>query len=75
MCSYIIQRNDFAQACLSVHTGSGSTIVCYGSDVAPDFLSEQQYSNILVRPARFLARQSHRWYEAPPNTANAALCQ
>ena len=43
--------------------GSGSTIVCFGSDEAPAFLKEEQYSDTLVKPARLMARQPHGWYE------------
>lgn len=43
-------------------TGSGSTIVCVGSDEAPAFLSEPQYKNLFVAPARLIARKPGGWY-------------
>jgi 4-diphosphocytidyl-2-C-methyl-D-erythritol kinase len=53
-------------ACSSVFmTGSGSTIVCVGSDVAPAFLKEGQYSDLFVAPARLIVRQPGEWYPAP----------
>jgi 4-diphosphocytidyl-2-C-methyl-D-erythritol kinase len=43
-------------------TGSGSTIVCVGSDSAPQWLSEQQYSDLFVSPTRLIMRQPGGWY-------------
>jgi 4-diphosphocytidyl-2-C-methyl-D-erythritol kinase len=44
-------------------TGSGSTIVGIGSDVAPAFLSEPAYRGVFVRPARLITRQGATgWY-------------
>lgn len=44
-------------------TGSGSTIVCIGSDEPPKFLQEEQYSDVFISPARFLVRNSGKWYK------------
>lgn len=43
-------------------TGSGSTIVCVGSDTAPQWLSEQQYKELFVSPTRLILRQPGGWY-------------
>lgn len=53
-------------------TGSGSTIVCVGSDEVPAFLSEPQYSEMFVSPARLITRQPGQWYAAPSRGAAAA---
>ena len=45
-------------------TGSGSTIVCVGSDTAPAWLSEPQYSELFVSPTRLILRQPGGWYVA-----------
>ncbi|KAK9800355.1 hypothetical protein WJX73_009527 [Symbiochloris irregularis] len=45
-------------------SGSGSTIVCFGSHQVPAFLSEPQYSDVLVQPARLMAREAGCWYNA-----------
>lgn len=52
-------------------TGSGSTIVCIGSDVAPSFLQEAQYNDMFVSPARLITRQPGEWYEAPARAGSA----
>ncbi|KAG2485161.1 hypothetical protein HYH03_016051 [Edaphochlamys debaryana] len=44
-------------------TGSGSTIVCFGSDKAPEFLGEPLYQNLFVSPARLITRKPNGWYE------------
>ena len=44
-------------------TGSGSTLVCVGSDTVPEFLSESQYSDLFVTPARLLTRDESSWYD------------
>ena len=45
-------------------TGSGSTIVGIGSDVAPAFLSEPAYGDLFVAPARLMTRSGpSAWYE------------
>jgi 4-diphosphocytidyl-2-C-methyl-D-erythritol kinase len=43
-------------------TGSGSTIVCVGSDTAPRWLSEPQYKELFVSPTRLIMRQPGGWY-------------
>lgn len=43
-------------------TGSGSTIVCVGSDTAPQWLSEPEYSQLFVSPTRLILRQAGGWY-------------
>lgn len=43
-------------------TGSGSTIVCVGSDTAPQWLSEPQYKDLFVSPTRLIIRQAGGWY-------------
>lgn len=43
-------------------TGSGSTIVCVGDDSIPQFLSDQQYADLFVSPARLIVRQPGQWY-------------
>eukprot|EP00877_Chromochloris_zofingiensis_P007139 jgi/Chrzof1/2679/Cz11g24270.t1 len=43
-------------------TGSGSTIVCVGSDRPPAFLREPEYSQVFVCPARLMVRKSGQWY-------------
>eukprot|EP00887_Chlorella_sp_A99_P003001 scaffold9.g3001.t1 len=48
-------------------TGSGSTIVCVGSDAPPAFLAEPQYASLFVSPARLIVRKPGEW-------ARAALC-
>jgi 4-diphosphocytidyl-2-C-methyl-D-erythritol kinase len=45
-------------------TGSGSTIVCIGSDEVPEFLAEEpQYRDLFISPARFITRKPGEWYE------------
>ena len=44
-------------------TGSGSTIVGVGSDVAPAFLSGGEYQDLFVSPARLIVRKPDAWYE------------
>ncbi|KAG2441337.1 hypothetical protein HYH02_009930 [Chlamydomonas schloesseri] len=45
-------------------TGSGSTIVCFGSDAVPAFLKEEpQYKDLFISPARLITRKPNGWYE------------
>ncbi|GAX78386.1 hypothetical protein CEUSTIGMA_g5828.t1 [Chlamydomonas eustigma] len=44
-------------------TGSGSTLVCMGSDETPAFLSAQEYKDLFVSPARLIVREPGSWYE------------
>lgn len=45
-------------------TGSGSTVVGFGSDAAPAFLREDpEYKDLFVSPARLIKRQPGGWYE------------
>jgi 4-diphosphocytidyl-2-C-methyl-D-erythritol kinase len=53
-------------------TGSGSTIVGVGDDTAPQFLSEEQYKQLFVSPARLIVRQPGAWYEHSSKAAAAA---
>ncbi|KAG1672048.1 hypothetical protein FOA52_008924 [Chlamydomonas sp. UWO 241] len=40
-------------------TGSGSTLVCVGSDVAPEMLADK---DLFVSPARLIVRKPGQWY-------------
>ncbi|GAB4821619.1 hypothetical protein N2152v2_008665 [Parachlorella kessleri] len=54
-----------AEACFQsvFMTGSGSTIVCVGSDEPPAFLfDEAQYGGLFLSPARLITRQQGQWY-------------
>jgi 4-diphosphocytidyl-2-C-methyl-D-erythritol kinase len=53
-------------------TGSGSTIVCAGSDAAPAFLSGSEFADTFVSPARLIVRSPGQWYAAPPAGPRAA---
>jgi len=55
----------------AVHAGSGSTIVCVGSDVAPPFLDEAEYAGMLIASARLITRKEGSWYE--PSMKMAAV--
>lgn len=45
-------------------TGSGSTIVCMGSDSRPVFLSgDEAYQDLFVSPARLIVREMGQWYD------------
>eukprot|EP01025_Chloroclados_australasicus_P012512 TRINITY_DN15747_c0_g1_i3.p1 TRINITY_DN15747_c0_g1~~TRINITY_DN15747_c0_g1_i3.p1 ORF type:complete len:163 (-),score=22.54 TRINITY_DN15747_c0_g1_i3:139-627(-) len=44
-------------------TGSGSTIVCVGSDVVPDFVTED--ASLFTASTRLLTRSSDEWYRSP----------
>jgi len=44
-------------------TGSGSTLVCVGSDRPPDFLSEGSYKDLFISPARLITREQDSWYQ------------
>lgn len=47
-------------------TGSGSTIVCAGSDQPPEFLrADAAYVDTFVRSARLITRAGDEWYTAP----------
>ena len=50
-------------------TGSGSTIVGVGSDVAPEFLQDPEYRDMFVSGARLIVRQPGGWYKAPARAA------
>ncbi|KAL4434604.1 hypothetical protein ABPG77_002727 [Micractinium sp. CCAP 211/92] len=52
-------------------TGSGSTIVCMGSDDVPAFLQEPQYADMFISPTRLITRQPGEWYAAPAPKAAA----
>lgn len=53
-------------------TGSGSTIVCVGSDEAPAFLLEREHADLFVSPARLIVREADGWYQAPLAARTAA---
>ena len=44
-------------------TGSGSTLVCVGSDKPPEFLSEVPYKDLFISPARLITREQDKWYQ------------
>jgi len=44
-------------------TGSGSTLVCVGSDKPPEFLSEAPYDDLFISPARLITREQDKWYQ------------
>ena len=52
-------------------TGSGSTMVCIGSDQPPAWLQEQQH--VFVAPARLISRQHGEWYSPQVRTPSAAI--
>ena len=57
-------------------TGSGSTIVCFGSDDVPDFLSkEEKYSDLFVSPARLINRMAGKWYTPSNAWTTSAVVQ
>lgn len=43
-------------------TGSGSTIVCFGSDTVPEFLKEAPFKDLFIHSARLIAREPGQWY-------------
>lgn len=52
-------------------SGSGSTIVCWGSLDAPTFLYEEDdYEDAIIQPARLLTRQPGQWYQ-PHQTSDS----
>lgn len=51
--------------------GSGSTIVCAGSDEVPPFLGQPDCADLFVTPARLIAREAGAWYQ--PSKALAAV--
>jgi 4-diphosphocytidyl-2-C-methyl-D-erythritol kinase len=54
-------------------TGSGSTLVCVGSDAPPPFLSrEPALADVFVSPARLIVRRPGEWYAAPEGGPRAA---
>jgi 4-diphosphocytidyl-2-C-methyl-D-erythritol kinase len=53
-------------------TGSGSTIVCVGADTAPQWLSEPQYAQLFVSPARLILRQPGGWYVASGGSSSSS---
>ena len=52
--------------------GSGSTIVCVGSDEPPAFLQEDAYRGLFVSPARLIARDAKGWYQPSRALVGAA---
>jgi len=51
-------------------SGSGSTIVCWGSADAPNFLyDEDDWEDAVIQPARLLVRKPGQWYQ-PYNEAS-----
>ena len=52
-------------------TGSGSTMVCVGSDKPPAWLHEQPH--LFVAPARLMSRQHVEWYSPQVRTPSAAI--
>lgn len=42
-------------------TGSGSTIVCVGSETVPEFVDQD--SSLFVSPARLMTRKAGQWYQ------------
>ncbi|KAI7843240.1 hypothetical protein COHA_003074 [Chlorella ohadii] len=55
-------------------TGSGSTIVCIGSDDVPAFLQEPQYTDLFVTPARLITRQLTATRSICHRAQTAVLC-
>lgn len=57
----LIEEGDFDSVFM---TGSGSTIVCIGSDTVPEFLkTEPEYANLFISPARLMVRDDDdSWY-------------
>lgn len=53
--------------------GSGSTIVCMGSDQPPAFLQEPGYADMFVAPARLIARPKGEWYQPSLKHASVAV--
>ena len=53
--------------------GSGSTIVCVGSDQRPAFLQEPGYADTFVAPARLIARPKGEWYQPALERASMAV--
>lgn len=57
-------------------TGSGSTIVCVGSDAPPAFLSQEaERGDLFVSPARLITRRPGEWYAAPAGGPRAAAAK
>lgn len=54
-------------------TGSGSTIVGMGSDQVPNFLSDPQYQDLFISPARLIVRQPGEWYEKQSRISSEVL--
>lgn len=59
-----LQRESNGRFSAVFMTGSGSTIVCIGSDEPPEFLQEDQYADVFISPARLLVRMPGEWYKA-----------
>eukprot|EP00210_Caulerpa_lentillifera_P003176 g3035.t1 len=53
-------------------TGSGSTIVCFGSDKIPEFLADDKYKDLFVSPARLISRNDGEWYTPSQSYTNSA---
>jgi len=52
-------------------SGSGSTIVCWGSLDAPQFLYEEdEYEDVMIQPARLLTRKPGKWYSPHQGESN-----
>lgn len=48
---------------LVLSAGSGSTLVCIGSDFRPPFLDRPECRELFVRPAKLIAREAGQWYQ------------
>ena len=55
-------------------SGSGSTIVCMGSDEVPQFLDEEGFEDIFVSPTRLITREKGKWY-TPGTDVETLLAQ
>lgn len=54
-------RNKYSSVFMS---GSGSTIVCWGSADVPNFLyDEDDYEDVIIQPARLLTRKPGQWFQ------------
>eukprot|EP00976_Prorocentrum_cordatum_P076614 1182378-Prorocentrum_minimum.AAC.4 len=51
-------------------SGSGSTIVCWGSADAPNFLyDDDEWADAVIQPARLLTRKPGQWYQPYSETS------
>lgn len=66
----LISEGDFESVFM---TGSGSTIVCFGSDKVPGFLSDEEYNDLFVSPARLISRNDGEWYAPSQAYRKASL--